>query len=129
MLETVANLHKLCFPKHPWTSNDFYDLKKSGCEIVASQNGFIVWRSVLDEAELVTIGVHPDTRNNGIAKTMLLLMENELKKINVKKVFLEVSSDNIVAQKLYSNAGYIAVGKRPKYYDGIDAILMEKKIN
>ena len=74
MLDNLADLHKLCFPEKPWTANDFADLKKSGCEIVASQNGFIVWRAVADEAEIITIGVHPNARRGGIAAAMLRIL-------------------------------------------------------
>ena len=92
MLNQLADLHKICFPHKPWSADDFADLKKSGCEIVASQNGFIVWRTVLDESEIITIGVHPDARGAGIAIAMIGLMENEIKKNGANKIFLEVSS-------------------------------------
>ena len=128
MFETVANLHKLCFPHKPWGVDDFAELKKSGCEIVASENGFIVWRSVIDEAEIITIGVHPDARNAGIAIAMLGIMENEIKKNGVKKIFLEVSAENTPAIALYKKCGFVQNGRRPKYYDGVDAILMAKEI-
>lgn len=128
MLNQLADLHKLCFPHKPWTANDFAELKKSGCEIVASQNGFIVWRTVLDEAELITIGVHPEARGAGIAIAMLGIMENEIKKIGVNKIFLEVSHINEPAIKLYEKCGFVTVGRRNKYYyDGSDAILMRKE--
>jgi len=126
MLEQLEHLHQKCFPHKPWCANDFADLKKSGCEIIASDNGFIVWRTVLDESEIITIGVHPDNRKSGIAVAMLTIMENELKKSSVKKVFLEVAENNHPARTMYKNNGYIQTGVRPKYYDGIDAILMEK---
>ena len=45
-----------------------------------------------------------------------------------KKIFLEVSADNIPAQKLYKKNGYVKIGVRPKYYDGVDAILMSKDL-
>ena len=128
MLNELANLHKLCFPHKPWNADDFADLKKSGCEIVASQNGFIVWRTTLDEAELITIGVAPDARRTGIAAAMMGIMEGELKKSGVKSVFLEVAENNAAARKLYEHNGYIQIGVRPKYYDGIDAIMMRKDI-
>ena len=104
------------------------DLKKSGCEIVASDNGFIVWRTVADEAEIISIGVAPDARRNGIAGALILLMEQELKKQSIRNVFLEVSEVNIPAKKLYEKYGFLATGKRPKYYDGIDAIIMTKEL-
>ena len=126
MLKKLADLHKTCFPFKPWTENDFLELKNSGCEIIASDNGFIVWRLVLDEAEIITIGVHPNQRGNGIAESMLVIAENEIKKSGGKKVFLEVAENNTPALELYKKHGYIETGKRPKYYNGIDAILMEK---
>ncbi|MCR5194201.1 MAG: ribosomal protein S18-alanine N-acetyltransferase [Alphaproteobacteria bacterium] len=129
MLNQLADLHKICFPHKPWSADDFADLKKSGCEIVASQNGFIVWRTVLDESEIITIGVHPDARGAGIAIAMIGLMENEIKKNGANKIFLEVSHKNTAAIKLYEKCGFIVIGKRKQYYsDGSDAILMEKNI-
>ena len=128
MLNKIADLHKLCFPHKPWGADEFSDLKKSGCEIVASENGFIVWRTVLDEAEIITIGVHPDARGAGIAIAMLGIMENEIKKAGAKKIFLEVSAENTPAINLYTKCGFIQNGLRPKYYDGVDAILMVKEI-
>ncbi len=128
MLNTLANLHAKCFPHKPWTADDFNDLKKSGCEIIASQNGFIVWRTTLDEAELITIGVAPDARRSGIAAAMLGIMETELKKNGVKNIFLEVAKDNLPARKLYESNGYNQIGVRPKYYDGVDAIMMKKEL-
>lgn len=128
MLNKLADLHKLCFPHRPWDADDFRDLKKSGCEIVASENGFIVWRTVADEAEVITIGVRPNARGAGIATAMLTLLENEVKKAGVKKIFLEVSAENAPAIALYKKCGFIQNGRRPKYYDGVDAVLMKKEI-
>ena len=128
MLNNLADLHAKCFPHKPWTADDFADLKKSGCEIIASQNGFIVWRAVADEAEIISIGVAPDARRAGIAAAMLGIMENELKKNGIKSIFLEVAEDNLPARQLYKNNGYNEIGIRPKYYDGIDAIMMKKDL-
>lgn len=128
MLENLANLHKKCFPHKPWSADDFADLKKSGCEIIASQNGFIVWRATCDEAEIITIGVAPDARRSGIAAAMLGIMEAYLKKSGVKHIFLEVAADNAPAIALYEQNGFVRIGVRPKYYDGVDAITMRKDI-
>lgn len=128
MYNELENLHKACFPNKPWSASDFADLKKSGCDIIASQNGFVVWRVVADEAEIITIGVHPDARKSGIASAMLAIIENDIKKRGGKKIFLEVAENNEPARKLYEANGYKKIGIRPKYYDGIDAILMEKAL-
>ena len=126
MLNKLAELHAKCFPDKPWSASDFAELKKAGCEILASDNGFIVWRTVADEAEIISIGVTPDAGRSGIAGAMILLMEQELKKSGVVNVFLEVSEVNVPAKNLYEKYGFKPTGKRPKYYDGIDAIIMSK---
>lgn len=128
MINKLADLHAQCFPHKPWTPSEFADLKKSGCEIIASENGFIVWRVVADEAELISIGVAPSARKTGIGSAMMAIMTSDAKKNGAKKIFLEVAENNTAARALYDNNGFIAVGRRPKYYDGIDAIIMEKQI-
>ena len=128
MLDNLANLHKLCFPHKPWSADEFADLKKSGCEIIASQNGFIVYRAVADEAEIITVGVHPDARRAGIGIALIGVMEADLKKQGIKHIFLEVAEDNAPARALYEQCGFTVIGRRPKYYDGVDAIMMRKDI-
>ena len=128
LLGNLADLHAKCFPHKPWSVADFADLQKSGCEIIASQNGFIVYRATCDEAEIITIGVAPDARRGGIGAAMLGIIEGDLKKRGVKHIFLEVAADNAPARSLYQNNGYKEIGLRPKYYDGTDAIMMRKDI-
>lgn len=128
MLNNLANLHQQCFPHRPWSAADFADLKKSGCDIIASQNGFIVYRVVADEAEIITIGVAPTARRGGIAAAMLAIAEADAKKRGAAKMFLEVAENNDAARNLYKSNQYTEIGRRPKYYDGVDAILMEKKL-
>ena len=128
MLNELERLHAACFSNKPWSANDFADLKKSGCDIMASQNGFAVWRVVADESEIITIGVHPNARRAGIASAMLTLIENDAKQRGAQKIFLEVAENNHPARAMYERNGFVQIGVRPKYYDGIDAILMEKKL-
>lgn len=126
MLKKLANLHAQCFPEKPWSESDFLELKKSGCEIVASDSGFIIWRVVADEAEIISIGVTPSARRSGIASALILLMEQELKKSSVVNIFLEVSEVNVPAKNLYEKHGFKPVGTRPGYYNGTNAIIMTK---
>jgi ribosomal-protein-alanine N-acetyltransferase len=128
MFQKLSDLHKKCFPNRPWSADDFRDLKQSGCEIIMSENGFIVYRIAVDEAEIITIGVNPETRRLGIAAAMIGIIEKNLKNQGVKNLFLEVASTNTPARKLYENSGFQVVGIRPKYYDGVDAILMRKTL-
>ena len=149
MLEKLAELHKLCFPNKPWAAEEFASLQKSGAEIIASEHGFIVWRCAADECEIITIGVHPEHRGNGIGGALLGLMEKEIKKNNHPagfagtlpkegnpcgvKIFLEVASDNTFAIKLYEKHGYKKIATRPNYYESknvgrTDALVMGKSL-
>ncbi len=126
MINELVSLHKECFAEKAWTAQDFTDLKKSGCEIIASENGFLVWRTVADETEIITLGVRPIARGTGIGDALLGLLEQE---IGDGKIFLEVSADNKAAIKLYERNGYKEIGKRKNYYGGkTDAIVMEKLV-
>ena len=53
----------------------------------------------------------------------------ECEKLNINKLFLEVSHTNITAEKFYSRFDFSTVGIRRNYYkDGSDALLKEKKL-
>ncbi len=131
MYSELENLYAACFPdkKQKWTANDFADLKKSGCDIIASQNSFIVWRTIADEAEIISIGVAPIARRTGTASALMQIMEHDAKQNGVKTIFLEVDELNIPAISLYQKCGFTNAGIRPHYYDnGHNAIIMKKDI-
>ena len=51
----------------------------------------------------------------------------ECRKLNIKKLFLEVSNSNFTAEKFYSRFDFSTVGIRRNYYkDGSDALIKEK---
>ncbi|MCL2629345.1 MAG: GNAT family N-acetyltransferase [Alphaproteobacteria bacterium] len=127
MLEQLAGLHRLAFGDKGWSAEEILKLKNSGAEVIASENAIIIYRVAADEAEILTLAVHPDHRRQGLAKTIIALMERDLK--NIKKIFLEVSVENQAALELYKSLGFIEKARRPGYYQGVDAILMIKEIN
>ena len=93
--------------------------------------GFIILRCVVDEAELLNVGVRPQYRQNGYGSRLLKAMVDVLKNTAIKSVFLEVRETNIAAQKLYIANGFRLVGRRGDYYDlgdkgREDALIMSK---
>ena len=128
-LVKLSMLHTACFPNRPWTADDFAELKQSGAEIILSDNSFLVYRQAADELEIITLGVHPDFRRSGTANALLGIMENDARKSGVRGIFLEVGQDNDAAIALYTKNGYKEIGIRKRYYNGVNAITMEKIIN
>lgn len=86
--------------------------------------GFVLVRSAGEEAEVLSLGVHPECRLNGIGRALLRASMVEAHQSGVQEIFLEVAEDNEPARKLYEAAGFEKVGIRPGYYQrpgGINA--------
>ncbi len=87
--------------------------------------GFLVWRKIVDEAEILSIGVDPDWQKRGIAKGLLKELESRARKQALRRIFLEVRVDNTAALALYRGCGYHPIGTRRHYYrDGVDGVSM-----
>lgn len=91
--------------------------------------GFIVYGTILDEAEILNIVIDNKYKGQGYGKYLLQETLNELKYKNIKTVFLEVGDKNFPAISLYKKFGFEIYNKREKYYkNGEDAIMMKKSI-
>ena len=67
----------------------------------------------------------------GVAAKVLKSLGVNLKdsRIEVEKIILEVSQDNVTAERFYSRFDFSTVGIRKNYYkDGSHALLKEKKL-
>lgn len=88
--------------------------------------------AVLEEdgtGHISTIGVLPEHRRRGLARSLILHVEEMLIKKEVTTVKLEVRVSNNEAQSLYKKLGYTVVQKLPSYYnDGEDGFLMVKSL-
>ena len=91
--------------------------------------GICVFHVVLDEAQINFFVVNQKYREKGYGSYLMSYLIKECEKSNINKIFLEVSSTNITAEKFYSRFGFFTVGIRKNYYkDGSDALLKEKKL-
>lgn len=91
--------------------------------------GYISFRILYERAELTYLYVDNEYRNKNIAKKLLAVMQEVLKKNAVETVTLEVSILNDCAIHVYEKMGFKKIGKREKYYQGIDALLMIKEVS
>lgn len=88
--------------------------------------GVIVIWLILDEAHIASLAVHPDFRQQGIAKQLLIAALRGAIKEGARQATLEVRAGNYIAQNLYRQFGFVVVGRRPRYYldNQEDAVLM-----
>lgn len=87
--------------------------------------GFICFRILEEESELLNIGVHPKERLKGIGKRLMKFYLDYCIERGVKRFFLEVNVNNFSAFHLYQTFHYQIIGTRKKFYSGeVDALLM-----
>lgn len=78
--------------------------------------GFLLTRTVVDEAEILTLAVTPAWRSLGIGRDLVRHGLRSLAHAGVASVFLEVDADNAAARRLYEGVGFRQVGLRRGYY-------------
>ncbi|NNC73533.1 MAG: GNAT family N-acetyltransferase [Sphingomonadaceae bacterium] len=79
--------------------------------------GFALARSVVDEAELLLIGVRPNFRGRGLGRKLLERTCATAAALGAKKLHLEMREGND-AEALYRMQGFEPVGRRKRYYRG-----------
>ena len=116
--------------KKQW-ANEF---KKEGTKIfgLLTTNlviGICVFQVVLDEAQINYFVINNNFRERGFGTYLMSYLIKYFEKRNIKKLLLEVSQKNFIAEKFYNNFKFSTVGIRRNYYkDGSDALLKEKKL-
>lgn len=86
--------------------------------------GYIYYSDIYDRAEINQFEVDSFHRNCGIGTILLEKMINAVE----KDITLEVKKDNISAISLYKKYNFVEVAFRKGYYNGVDGILMERKV-
>ena len=117
----IAELEKICF-SDPWSENSIaYELtSRLSFWLVAVEDGTVVGyigsQSVLGEADMMNVAVHPDYRRKGIAEALVNGLSRELKLRDNVCLTLEVRDSNAPAIALYEKLGFTQVGLRKNYY-------------
>jgi ribosomal-protein-alanine N-acetyltransferase len=132
-----AALERILFAgDDPWSAQAFRDAIRSGHHYLAARDGdrlvgyagiAVVAGPPEPEAEIHTIGVHPDEQGRGIGGRLLAGLLGFADAMGAT-VFLEVRTDNGPAQALYLGTGFEVVGVRRNYYrpSGADAFTMRR---
>lgn len=94
--------------------------------------GFILARQIIDEVELLLIGVVPHLRGKGVGRKLLDRFEEFSLSRGAHKLFLEMRANN-PAETLYRSDGFRPIGRRRDYYrtlsgEHLDAITFEKSL-
>lgn len=94
-----------------------------------SPAGHALTSVVVDEAELLHIGVIPAHRRRGHGRALLAAATASWCAVGACTAWLEVRTDNTAARALYQACGWEDAGLRRGYYaDGCDAVLMRREV-
>jgi ribosomal-protein-alanine N-acetyltransferase len=116
-----AALHAASFDD-PWSAEAFAALLGTPgtaaylAEANAEAAGFILVREAGGEAEILSLGVKPEARRQGLARSLVQAAAKAILANGSQILFLEVAADNLAARALYVSLGFAEVGRRPAYY-------------
>jgi ribosomal-protein-alanine N-acetyltransferase len=139
-LEDIAKVHEIDVLSFslPWPEKSYlFELTENPsslvlvAEIVPSDTkpvviGMAVVWIVVDEAHIATIAIHPEFRGNGYGKKLLAETLRQSIQRGAILATLEVRENNGLAQQMYKNFGFTAVGRRLHFYkdNNEDAVIM-----
>ena len=136
-LDGIVQIERAVNP-FPWGKEALRDtIASSGHHLMSLREGravgFLLSSFVLDEAQLLLIGVSPDWQGVGVGGQLLKELINRSQDQGQKLIYLEVRSGNERAIRLYRSLGFIDIGVRRDYYPGLvgreDAIVMSLQID
>ncbi len=90
------------------------------------EKGYILIEDMNDTINIIDVFINEEFRNKGYASKLFNYLFNYYKNRTIRYM-LEVRIDNKVAIHLYGKYNFKVIHIRKKYYNGIDALIMERK--
>lgn len=95
--------------------------------------GFILCWIIEDVCDLLSIGVIPEFRREGVGQMLLDYATDTARDMGASSIVLEVNINNVAAHAIYEANGYAKDGIRKAYYsnpDGTraDAVIFRKRL-
>ena len=114
--KTLIQIEKSIF-KHPILVNELKSFEMNESHVIWKIEkikiiGFVCFFHVRDEIEIIRICIIKSHQRKNYGSILI----NEIKKLNIKKIFLEVSIENVNAINFYLKNGFQKIGVRKGYY-------------
>ena len=78
--------------------------------------GYLVVQRIFDEADILNLVIFKSFQARGHGYAVICKLQEDLAKLGVKKLFLEVRRSNHAAHALYAKTGFAQLGTREAYY-------------
>ena len=114
--KTLIQIEKSIF-KNPISVNELKSFEINESHVIWKIEkikiiGFVCFFHVRDEIEIIKICIIKSHQRKNYGSILI----NEIKKLNIKKIFLEVSIENVHAINFYLKNGFQKIGVRKGYY-------------
>ena len=114
---------------HPLVNSELCLLNCSGKTAPTLPNSVIglgCYWSILEEAHITILAVHPDYQRQGLGQLLLYALLRDAKRHQLEWATLEVKPSNQAALSLYQKLGFTEAGRRRRYYKdtGEDALIL-----
>ena len=134
-IRQIAALERLCF-SDPWSENSIASELKNPLSLwlVAEEEGcvlgYIGSQTVMGEADMMNVAVHPDHRRQGVAEALVTALMQALRGADATILTLEVRISNEPAKAMYEKLGFQQIGCRKNYYrhPKEDALILRKEL-
>ncbi len=144
----LAELNERCFavaagetpPGTPWSARSLAEVMalpgvfgllalRDGAPV-----GFLLAQVLFEEAELLTLGVLAERRREGHGHGLLQAALDEASRRGAARMQLEVAENNLSAQALYRQAGFLPAGRRRNYFRqaegaALDAVILARLLD
>jgi ribosomal-protein-alanine N-acetyltransferase len=137
-IDALMPYERAMFGTEAWTANGYRNeladtTLRHYVAAVDADATLLGWAGVMvvgESAEILTVGVVPAARRQGIARRLMANLLAAARGRGAVEVFLEVRVDNTAARALYTGDGFAEVGLRPGYYDRgrVDAVVMRRAL-
>lgn len=124
----MARIHAAAFDA-PWDEAAFNSLLDSpGVVSIGDERGFILIRTIVDEAEILTVAVLPAFRRQGLGRILVEQAVVGACAQGARRMFLEVAQGNRAALALYEASGFVTTGVRKAYYGRPDGTREDARV-
>jgi ribosomal-protein-alanine N-acetyltransferase len=138
-IRAVLLLERQLFGDEAWSramlTGELAQQPRSRHYLVADDGGAVAGYAGLlaagTQGDVLTLAVAADRWGQGTGSALLAALLAEAARRSCREVFLEVRTDNGLAQRLYRRYGFTQIGIRHGYYQpsGTDAVVMRKELD
>lgn len=129
-LAALVQLESACFGAEAWSAGQLRAEFRADREVVVDdpEDAIVGYASVSvvgPDAGLLRIAVDPRWRRRGRGRIVLEAARDAGVRRGAERMLLEVDAQNAAAIGLYVSAGFDTISRRPGYYRGRDALVMQ----